>query len=139
MFQQSSYNYKEFRPFSLDYKDPCHFETRSHFQHHHPWPRGFEEQRIYFKKSAVTKASYPLSTNQSHAIARLKICQSEDFTSRIEKAIHFKPIFVSKSTTATCYLCLKLEFLSVTPCKNLVYPRKLSFPSVSLMQLSSRD
>lgn len=38
-----------------------------------------------------------------------------------------------------CYPCLVLELRTVTPCKNLLYPRKLSFPSEFLMQSLSKE
>lgn len=38
-----------------------------------------------------------------------------------------------------CYRCLVLELRTVTPCKNLLYPRKLSFPSEFLMQSLSKE
>lgn len=53
------------------------------------------------------------------------------------KSMHLVQKIVCNSSTIMywlCHRCLAFELRIVTPCKNLVYPIKLNFPSELLIQ-----
>lgn len=98
----------------------------------------WHETGILFHRSCV--ASLPSNIYLSlHYIYRRLSLNSRRIKKKKWKTLMIKIQSIILSLFDICYPCLVLELRTVTPCKNLLYPRKLSFPSEFLMQSLSKE
>lgn len=98
----------------------------------------WHETGILFHRSCV--ASLPSNIYLSlHYIYRRLSLNSRRIKKKKWKTLMIKIQSIILSLFDICYRCLVLELRTVTPCKNLLYPRKLSFPSEFLMQSLSKE